>query len=108
MILVRRFNCGNVYFHSLFTGAQVGVYKRSGELMYLPFLGFAEREHAKWMQLDGQRVKPVKLEVYGYYPKSRVGDRFIQLKPCECVQGCMTAMGVYAIIEDGKPRIMTI
>lgn len=72
---------------------------RSGQLRYLPFLGYADARDAK-----AAGATPVKLEIYGYY-KDSFASELITLKPGEFVQGALTKIGVYAIIEEGLPRI---
>ncbi|TVZ39365.1 hypothetical protein P886_3769 [Alteromonadaceae bacterium 2753L.S.0a.02] len=98
-VLIRKLNYRSITLTSIYTHQPVGVYLRSGQLRYLPFLGYADALDAK-----AAGATPVKLEVYGYY-KDSFASELITLKPGEFVQGALTKIGVYAIIEEGLPRI---
>ena len=102
MRLVRYLNKRRILLGSCFNGETVGVYLKSGELRYHPFLGFCGVVDAK----DNAIGVPVKLDIQGFYRSFEVGEKLVELKSGEVVQGCAVAFGVYAIIENGGPRIV--
>lgn len=104
MVLVRKQNYRNVRLYGCFTGETVGVFKTSGELSYFPFLGFTDRDAA----MIYRENKPVKLSIYGYHALNDACSPFIELNANTAVQGCMTPLGVYAIVCNGEPRCVRV
>lgn len=79
----------------------VGVLVRSGGYRYLRWLGFIELEKAKGLK----NAKPVKLEIRAISKTDGFGD-WEQLLENQHVQGCLTPLGVYGVIQEGSPRIV--
>lgn len=102
MILVRKHIYRRHYLTSLFSGENVGVFLRNGEVRYKPFLGYAQYDHVVAVKM----ATPVRLDVEGYY-ESGVGDEYIRFKDGEFVQGCLTPAGVYAVLQDDTFRVVT-
>lgn len=99
--LIRKLNYRSISLLSIHNNQPVGVLKRNGELEYLPFMGFTTAVDAKSVG-----ATPVKLEIYGYYCDSQAGE-LVTLKSGQYVQGALTRVGIYAVLEEGIPRILT-
>ncbi len=104
LILVRRQNYRRVKLFSRFTGENVGVFLENGDIRYLPFLGFTNRDDA----LANGDAKPVKLEVHGFYRANEAVSDFVEIPIHKAVQGCLVCLGVYAVIHEGLPKIINL
>lgn len=96
--LCRRQNAANVELYPHTRGATVGVKLVSGEVRYVRWIGFIDIEVAKAIK----NAKPVKLEVARY--SNNAGgwaSDWVNLKPGQYVQGCLTVEGVYAVVATG-------
>ncbi len=98
-------NFRNVELFSTTRGVEVGVYQSSGGVRFFAWLGFIDRDDAKALQdLDG--AIPVKLDAWRYSNLEANGPEWIELKPGEFVQGCLTCHGAYAVTTR-QVRIVT-
>ena len=95
--LSRRFNARNVELYPHTRGEDVGVKLSSGEVKYVRWIGFIDIEIAKAIK----SATPVKLKVSRYSNAAGWGSGWVDLKPGEYVQGCLTVEGVYAIVTTG-------
>jgi hypothetical protein len=76
------------------TGETVGVLTRSADYRYVRWLGFVSREDAK---VSG---RPVKLQIHRIGQAHGLSTIWEDVPPGMHVQGCLTAGGVYAVVED--------
>ena len=96
LILCRKLNARNIQLRLATKDQTVGVLCRNGEYRYVPWLGFLDRSEAT------VRGKPVKLLI------DRIGQgdfdgwniRWLEVERGRHVQGCLTAQGVYAVIDQ--------
>jgi len=93
LILCRKLNHRNIELHDSTRGEAVGVLKRSGEYGYVPWLGFIERGKAQ------RTGRPVKLLIARVGHLDGVRTHWVNLKPGEHVQGCLTREGAYAVMD---------
>ena len=95
LVLNRRLNYRNVLLTDR-PGGEVGYLLPDGERRFVRWLGFIERTAAR--ALDGAR--PVRLADI-----TRVGvagwpsHEWREVPPGECVHGCLTGRGVYAVYD---------
>ena len=86
------------------TGEVVGILRRDGEISYLKWLGFVERtDAANWLS-----AVSVKIDVVAYSIKDCMPAYWIDLDrgTGEMIQGCYVGTGVYAVTEQGVPRVV--
>lgn len=76
---------------------------RNGKYSMVNWLGFIDLEEVQ--ESPGKR-KPVKLLVTHYSVSVGDTDHWREVPEGMCVQGCLEDRGVYAVMEDGKPRIV--
>lgn len=107
LVLCRRLNHRNIELDDDTRGERVGVYRRNGELTFVPWLGFIDRASAKAVR----GARPVKLEVARIGVRTARGTDWETLPPGATVQGCLIGRGVYAIVDatvavldSGPPR----
>jgi hypothetical protein len=85
---------------------RIGVYRRSGELDYVDWLGVIERIHA--INLGGKCVS-VKLAIDSFAKgESEFGLKWTDLDDHCFIQGCYipSLNGVFAVVEEGEPKIV--
>ena len=92
--LVRRFNYRNIKLYPDTKGETIGVLLSNGDCRYYPWLGFIDREDA--LRLADQ-ARPVKLAVWKYSNDSSKADSWRNVPEGQCIQGCLTQQGVYAV-----------
>lgn len=94
----------NAVFRALYHDpkGQVPVLRKDGSSRYVSWRGFMDLEEAR----ENPKFKPVKVLAVEYSVSPGFGDRWRKLGERECIQGCLTRNGVYAVVEDGKPRII--
>lgn len=104
-LLLRKMNYRNIILDESNTESEtVGVYRGSGELSYVRFLGFIERDYAAVMN----GAKPVKLSVASYSERNSLPADWIPVPTGYAVQGCLLTKGVYGVVENGVPRVVIV
>lgn len=96
--LCRRLNARNIELYPHTRGETVAVKLTSGEVRHVRWIGFIDLEVARAIK----QAIPVKLDVtrYSNKPGAWASD-WVDLKPGEYVQGCLTVEGVYAVLATG-------
>lgn len=95
LVLNRRFNYRNVLLTDR-PGGQVGYLLRDGGRRFVPWLGFIDRATARALE----DARPVRLTDI-----TRVGvagwpaPEWREVPPDECVHGCLTSRGAFAIYD---------
>ncbi len=75
-------------------GETVGVLTRTGEYRYVRWLGLVDRS-------DAMRTgRPVKLRIDRIGRSRGISTEWAEVPQDKHVQGCLTAAGVYAVVED--------
>ena len=100
--LLRKFNYRNIVLADGVAAEQVGVISNAGDTRYFPWLGFIERQTAR--TLPG--AASVRLETHGYSPGDGYCDPWQPIDQGMHVRGCLVSAGVYAIVENGVPRVI--
>ena len=104
-LLLRRLNYRNIILDKNNLEAEtIGVYRKDGELSYYRFMGFVEREDTALMT----GAKPVKLNVASYSEQDSFPADWTPVPNGFAIQGCMIGRGVYAVVENGVPRIVVL
>jgi hypothetical protein len=75
-------------------GGEVGVLRKNGELQYVYWLGYIDRAKATHVG------KPVKLRIDRIGRQKGISTTWEEVPASVYVQGCLTAKGVFAVIED--------
>ena len=100
--LRRKLNHRHIELRAIPTHEHVGVLKRTGGYRFEPWLGFIHTQQAK--ALEG--AKPVRLQVVSYSASYGIDDDWQDVPPGQHVQGCLVSHGVYAVLHNGKPRLV--
>lgn len=80
------------------------VLRKDGDFERVPWLGYLERDDAA----KHGNAKPVKLDVVEYsVAPGEWPPRWRRVPEGMAVQGCLTAEGVFAVVEDGMPRLVS-
>lgn len=97
LVLNRRLNKRNIQLHDDTQNETVGYDLGNGNSRFVPWLGFIDRHSAK--QLPGARpVRLVRISRVGY--KDSVNTVWRDLDESrECVHGCLTDEGCYAVFD---------
>lgn len=93
LILCRKLNHRNIELHDSTRGEAVGVLRRSGDYGFVPWLGFIDRGKAE------RTGRAVKLQIARVGHLDGVRTCWLDLKPGEHVQGCLTREGAYAVLD---------
>ena len=101
--LLRRFNYKNIVFDEDASRQSIGVLKRDGSIQYVRWLGFISLEGAKTIP----HSKAVKLEVFAVSEQNTLDYNWDNLGDGEYIQGCLTTSGVFGVLLEGKPRIVS-
>lgn len=101
MFLFYRFNYG---LREVFTGSaeKLPVLKRDGSKVWVHFLGYISIDEAK----AGQHSKPCKISDVEAYSTEGLFQRFYLPKK-SIVQGCLLNGGVYCVLEQGVPVVIS-
>jgi|GEM_PF-785911 len=78
------------------------VLTKDGDFERVKWLGFIDLEDAKAMA----NAKPVKLDIHQYSTSVDPMPKWRYMPEGLAVQGCLTNLGVYAVAEDGRPRMV--
>ncbi len=100
--LLQKFNYQNIVLADGVDAEQVGVINNAGDTRYFPWLGFIERQTAR--TLPG--AASVRLEIHGYSVGDGYCDPWQPIRQGMHVRGCLVSEGVYAIVENGIPRVI--
>lgn len=98
--LIRKLNHRAITLLSIHNNQSVGVLTKGGGVKYVPFMGFTTATDARSVG-----ATPVKIDIYGYYTDSQAGE-LVTLEPGQHVQGALTRVGVYAVMDEGAPRVL--
>lgn len=83
----------------------VEVYQKSGRVRSVRFLGFIALDSAKWFRKN--EATPVRIRVTHLSAETSKGlYDWTELREGEFVQGCIIHGGVFAVIFNGKPRVV--
>ena len=93
--LCRRLSFRNIEIFDDTAGQTVAVRLRNGEFKQVTWLGFIDRIEARRLR----DAVPVKLDAVRF--SNAAGVDWVDLRPNEFVQGCLTADGAYAVTETG-------
>ena len=88
-------------------GEVVGVMLRNGNLRYLRWLGFIGRNAAQALGAQ-QKARPVLLDLYSYQPGDDPVAPRVVVGASSYIQGCQIDAGVYAVLDGGSPRVVTM
>lgn len=80
----------------------VPVLKKDGDFERVKWLGFIDVEDAKVLR----QAKPVKLDIRHYSVAPGTWPKWRDVGSDKAVQGCLIASGVYAVVQDGAPRLV--
>lgn len=93
-----------VYDHNAYTDS-IGVYMSDGSLWYHRWCGWVDVKVARDWQLQGL-AHPVKLHIDFWSPVDAVSG-FLPVPAGECLQGAKTSLGVFGVLMDGVPRLVS-
>jgi hypothetical protein len=94
LLLARWLNSRLIELRADTLGETVGVLTRDGSYRYVRWLGFVDRHRA------GELGRPVKLQVNRIGRAADFGATWVDVPAGKHVQGCLTAEGVYAVVEE--------
>ena len=78
------------------------VLTKDGDFERVKWLGFIDLEDAKKMA----GAKPVKVDIHQFSTSVDAMPKWRYMPEGMAVQGCLTNLGVYAVAEDGRPRMV--
>ncbi len=104
--LRRKMNYRNIVLSSEQNSEGVGVRLKSGDYTYKRWLGFVSREQAGRWQMEQLLAIPVKLEINAYSQGEGLGYPWHELSRGQYIQGCLTGLGVYGVLDRGTPRLI--
>ncbi|WP_320838157.1 hypothetical protein [Zhongshania sp.] len=78
------------------------VLTKTGDFERMPWRGFIDLEDA--LKIEG--AKPVKLDVYQYSTSVAATPKWQNVTEGMAVQGCLTSLGVYAVVDNGRLRMV--
>jgi hypothetical protein len=78
------------------------VLTKSGDFERVPWRGFIDIDDA--LKIVG--AKPVKLDIYQYSTSVGAIPKWRNLPGGMAVQGCLTSLGVYAVADNGRLRLV--
>lgn len=81
---------------------QLPVLTRTGDFERVPWRGFIDREDA--LKIEG--AKPVKLDIYQYSTSVGVMPKWQNMPEGMAAQGCLTDLGVYVVVDEGRLRMI--
>lgn len=96
LALYRRFNYRNIRLTHRTRGHEVGYYTRSGQIRFVPWLGFIDRNEARSLR-GGSPVRLADISRIAW--EGQLGTQWRHIKEDECVQGCLTRSGAYAVLD---------
>lgn len=78
------------------------VLTKRGDFERVPWRGFIDLEDA--VKIEG--AKPVKLDIYQYSTSVAAMPKWRTVAEGMAVQGCLTNLGVYAVADNGRLRLV--
>jgi hypothetical protein len=78
------------------------VLTRTGDFERIKWLGFIDLDDAQ--KING--AVPVKLDIHQYSTSVGLMPKWRHMREDMAVQGCLTILGVYAVADDGRPRMV--
>ncbi|WP_339678239.1 hypothetical protein [uncultured Zhongshania sp.] len=78
------------------------VLKKDGDFKRVPWKGFIDLEDAR--EISG--ATPVKLDIYQYSTSVGLMPKWQYVPAGMAVQGCLTKIGVYAVVDNGQLRLV--
>jgi hypothetical protein len=78
------------------------VLKKDGDFKRVPWKGFIDLEDVS----EISEATPVKLDIYQYSTSVGLMPRWQYVPEGVAVQGCLTRIGVYAVVDNGRLRMV--
>lgn len=97
--LIQKLNHRRIHLTSVFQGHTVPIRLKSGGFQPVDFVGFANLYDAR-----ASKAKPVLIQVDSIESDA---DDLRTLKEGEYIHGALTRLGVYAVLVQGYPKIVT-